>query len=275
MRTSPWLNTVRLAGLLVWIVVVITPLVVLLSVALKSSAELLVNPLGWPRQIEWANFGRALERGNLGRALLNSLLVTGFSVAGLVVLGSLAAYPLARRSGSWANGVYIYFIAGIMAPFQLAMLPLYKLMKGLALINTYHGAILIYIATSLPFVIFLYTGFIKTVNRELEEAALIDGCGPFRLFWRIVFPLLTPVTSAVVIMNCIFIWNDFLVPLLFLQKQTTRTIPMAIFSFVGQYNSDWGPIFAAIVLASLPMIATFFLLQQYFIKGIASGAVKG
>ncbi len=265
----------RTALLIVWLLVVMIPLYMLITVALKSPKELTNNLFGLPQLPIWENFTNAFRRSNFGQALFNSVIVTATAVAALVLLGASAAYPLARRGTRESRGLYLFFLAGIMVPFQLAMLPLYKLMLALNLVNSPLGVICIYTATSLPFTIFLYVGFIKGINRELEEAAMIDGCGKFQMFWVIVFPLLAPVTATVVIVNSIFIWNDLLVALLFLQKREARTIPIATFSFVGQYNSDWTAIFASVVLSILPMIFMFLLLQRYFIKGLSSGAIKG
>ena len=162
-----------------------------------------------------------------------------------------------------------------MIPFQLSMIPLYRMLKMLHLINTHFGVILIYIALTIPFSIFLYVGFLKGIPKELEESALIDGCGPFRTFAKIVFPLMKPVTASIVITNSLTVWNDFLVPLLYLQARENRTIPVAIFNFTGQYNNNWAMIFAAIVLSALPLVVAFLFLQKHFIKGIVGGAVKG
>ncbi len=265
-------RTVLIVG---WLFVVVVPLYILLTVALKSPKELTTNLFGLPQQPLWGNFVKAFQRSNFGQALFSSVLVTASAVAALVLLGASAAYPLARRIAHGFRGVYLFFLAGIMVPFQLAMLPLYKLMLALNLINTHLGVICIYTATSLPLTIFLYVGFIKGINHELEEAALIDGCGKLKMFWLIIFPLLSPVTATVIIVNSIFIWNDLLVALLFLQKREARTIPIATFSFIGQYNNDWTAIFSSVVLSILPMLIVFLLLQRYFIKGLSSGAVKG
>lgn len=261
--------------LIFWLLAVLLPLMIMVSAAFKSPAELATNPLGLPETWRWSNFTDAWERSSFGQSLFNSLLITGTTLTLLVLLGAMAAYPLARRINIVVKPIYLYFLAGIMVPFQLAMLPLYRLMLSLKLINNYAGAVAIYTAISLPLVIFLYVGFIKTINQELEDAAMVDGCNPFQTFWRIIFPLLSPVTATVIIVNSINIWNDFLVALLFLQKKGLRTIPMAVFSFVGQYNYDWTAIFAAITLSVLPMIIVFLILQRYFIKGLAAGAVKG
>lgn len=261
--------------LCVWALIVIIPLFVLVSVTVKSPQDLMSTTLGFPKVFRWSNFAEAWETASLGMAFGNSIIITGISLIGLVLASSLAAYPLARVKTKFMNIAFIFFISGIMIPFQLSMIPLYKLLKFLHLINTHQGVILIYVAMAVPFSIFLYTGFVKGIPKELEESALIDGCGPFRTFAVIIFPLLKPVTASVIITNSLFIWNDFLVPLLFLQEKVSRTIPMAIFTFTGQYNSSWNMIFAAILLGTLPLIITFLLLQKHFIKGLVGGAVKG
>jgi raffinose/stachyose/melibiose transport system permease protein len=237
--------------------------------------DLLNNPMGWPARFVWSNFADAWNNAALGQAFFNSVLITGTSVLGLIVCGSLAAYPLARLTGPWSQRTYIYFVAGLIVPIQLGLFPLYKEMHDLQLINTYYGVILLYIAVNLPFVIFLYTGFIKTVPRELEEAALLDGADPIRTFWLVVFPLLRPVTATVAITSTLSTWNDFFIPLIFLQRDGMQTLPLAIFNFVGQYNNNWSLIFASVIISSLPLIVLFLILQRYFIKGIAAGALRG
>lgn len=260
---------------LFWSIAVVIPLMVLLSVALKSPVELLNNPMGWPAHFVWSNFADAWNNAALGQAFFNSVLITAASVLGLIVCGSLAAYPLARYTGPWSQRTYTYFVAGLIVPIQLGLFPLYKEMHDLQLINTYYGVILLYIAVNLPFVIFLYTGFIKTVPRDLEEAAVLDGANPLQIFWLIVFPLLRPVTATVAITSTLSIWNDFFIPLIFLQRDGMQTLPLAIYDFVGQFNNNWSLIFASVIISSLPLIVLFLILQRYFIKGIAAGALRG
>jgi raffinose/stachyose/melibiose transport system permease protein len=260
---------------LFWSLLVLIPLGIVLSVAVKSPSELLKNPFGWPTQFAWSNFSDAWNNAALGQALFNSVLITGVSIVVLIICGASAAYPLARQRGVWSHRLYLYFVAGIIVPFQLCIIPLYKEMHDLHLINSYYGACLLYIASNLPLVIFLYTGFIKTVPRELEEAAAIDGASPLRIFWEIIFPLLQPVTATVVITASLSIWNDLFIPLLFLQKNEMQTLPMAIYSFTGQYNNNWSLIFASVIVSSLPLVLLFLFLQRHFIKGIAGGAMKG
>jgi raffinose/stachyose/melibiose transport system permease protein len=260
---------------LFWCAMVIVPLMVLLSVALKSPVELLTNPIGWPTQFVWSNFADAWNNAALGQAFLNSVLITAFSLLCLILCGASAAYPLARVTHPWAKRVYTYFLAGLIVPLQLGLFPLYKEMHDLQLINTYYGVILLYTAINLPFVILLYTGFIKTIPRELEEAALLDGAGPLGTFWMVVFPLLRPVTATVAITSSVGIWNDFFIPLIFLQREGMQTLPLAIYDFVGQFTNNWSLIFASVIISSLPLIVLFLILQRNFIKGIAAGAVRG
>jgi raffinose/stachyose/melibiose transport system permease protein len=277
MPLKPGLLAFRGLALLIvlfWSVVVLIPLVVLFSVALKSPVDLLNNPMGWPTRFVWSNFADAWNNAALGQAFFNSVLITGASVLGLIICGSMAGYPLARYTGPWSRRTYIYFVAGLIIPIQLGLFALYKEMHDLQLINTYYGVILLYIAVNLPFVIFLYTGFIKTVPRELEEAALLDGAGPMQIFWLIVFPLLTPVTATVAIITALSTWNDFFIPLIFLQRDGMQTLTLAIYDFVGQFNNNWSLIFASVIISSLPLILLFLILQRYFIKGIAAGALK-
>lgn len=257
----------------VWSLMILIPLAIMIAGAIKSPAEMAASPFGWPKQFQWGTFVQAWTDANLARGLRNSLILTTSSLIMLVLFGAPAAYPLARRT-NWSPLLY-FFLAGIMVPFQLAMLPLYRLMKVLHLINTYQGVIFIYTAVSLPMVIFLYTGFIKGINRELEEAALVDGASPFRTFWSIIFPLLKPVTATVIILNVMSLWNDFFIALLFLPKKELRTLQLSIFSFVGQYNSELNLVMAAVILSILPLLLVFLLLQKQFITGLAGGAVKG
>ncbi|MBN2982891.1 MULTISPECIES: carbohydrate ABC transporter permease [Cohnella] len=275
MTAKGWIGGVRLVFLAIWSVVVLVPLWMLLSIAFKTPSEFLENPFGLPASIRLDNFVSSWTQASLGLALGNSLLVTAISLAALVLFGSAAAYALARGSSRIHRALYAYFLLGLMVPFQIAMIPLYKVFRTFELINKIPGGALAYVAVTIPFVVFLFFEFVRALPADLEEAASIDGCGRVRAFALIVFPLLKPVTATVVITNCISIWNDFMVPLLFLQKSSVRTIPIAIYSFTGEYNNQWPLIFAGVVISSLPMVIAFLLLQKQFIKGMVSGAVKG
>lgn len=270
-RNSVWISFM----LAIWAIAVLIPILIVFFVAFKEPSEMAKGPLSMPASFEWSNFAAAWNEGMMGSSLMNSIAIAGSSVILIILFSSAAAYPLSRRKKKWATGLYLYFLSGMMIPFQMTMIPLYKLLGQLNLIGKYPGPILIYIALGLPFSIFLYTAFFKTIPQEIEESALIDGCGPYRMFGSILFPLLKPITSTLLIMNTLTIWNDFFVPLLFLQSKSARTIPLSIYSFTGEFVNQWNLIFAAVIIGSLPLVLLFLVLQKQFIQGMASGAVKG
>ena len=168
--------------------------------------------------------------------------------------------------------MYILFLLGIILPFQLALVPLYRMVKDAGLLGTYTSMIIFYTGLQAPFTIFLYTGFLRALPREYGEAALVDGATHWQSFRRVTFPLLRPITGTVIILNAVFIWNDFLTPLIYLGGSPNETIPVVVYQFVGQYVSNWGYIFAAVVLATLPMLLLFLLLQRFVIKGFSTRA---
>ncbi|MCP9949818.1 carbohydrate ABC transporter permease [Actinomadura madurae] len=250
------------------------PVYALVTLSLKDQRQVAESPLAPPGSPALDNYSAAWTRAELGPALMNSTVITVASLVALIALGSFAAYFLSRRASRLGYGLYVLFLLGIVLPFQLGMIPLFKLVDGAGLLGTYQGMIIFYTGIQLPFTIFLYTGFIRALPGDYAHAALIDGAGHVRAFTRVVFPLLRPVTGTVLILNAVFIWNDFFTPLLYLGGSTRETVPVRIFAFVGQYVSDNGLVFAGLVLASLPILAVFLVLQRYVIKGFASG-LKG
>ncbi|MEV7086007.1 carbohydrate ABC transporter permease [Streptomyces sp. NPDC093085] len=250
------------------------PVYALVTLALKDPRQVAESPLAPPLPPTFANFGSAWNSASLGPALVNSAVITTVSLLLLIVLGSTAAYALARRATGLGYGLYILFLLGIVLPFQLGMIPLYKLVDDLGWLGTYQGMVLFYTGIQLPFTVFLYTGFIRALPPDYAQAALIDGCDHRQAFTRVVFPLLRPVTGTVIILNAVFIWNDFFTPLLYLGGSGRETVPVGVFSFVGQYVSDYGLVFAGLVLAALPVLIVFLFLQRYVIKGF-EGGLKG
>jgi raffinose/stachyose/melibiose transport system permease protein len=250
------------------------PLYVLLNISLKPLDEVADSPLGLPKEFSLANYREAWAEASLGSALINSTVVMLISVVLLIFIGSMAAYALARRQSRLSYGLYLLFLLGIILPFQLALIPLYQLMRDLQLLGTYTSLIIFYTGHQLPFTVFLYTGFLRALPRDYEDAAFIDGASHFQAFRKIIFPLLRPVTGTVVILNAIFVWNDFLTPLLYVGGTPLQTLPVAIYSFVGQYVSQWGLVFAGLVIGIMPILIVYFLLQRYIIRGFASG-LKG
>ncbi|WP_446038513.1 carbohydrate ABC transporter permease [Streptomyces sp. SID1121] len=255
-------------------VVFLFPVYALLTLALKDPRQIADSPLSLPAPPTLGNFGDAWTSASLASALVNSAIITGFSLLLLIVLGSTGAYYLARTAKGLGYGLYVLFLLGIVLPFQLGMIPLYKLVDNLGWLGTYHGMVLFYTGIQLPFTIFLYTGFIRALPADYAQAALIDGCDHRQAFTRIVFPLLRPITGTVIILNAVFVWNDFFTPLLYLGGSGKETVPVGVFSFVGQYVSDYGLVFAGLVLAALPILLVFLVLQRFVIKGFAGG-LKG
>jgi len=250
------------------------PVYALVTLSLKDPRQIAASPLSPPTSPTFANFGHAWESASFGTALLNSTIITVVSVLVLVAIGSFAAYFIARWQTRLGYGLYVLFLLGIVLPFQLGMIPLFTLVDDAGLLGTYQGMIVFYTGIQLPFTIFLYTGFIRALPSDYADAALIDGATHARAFTQVVFPLLRPITGTVLILNAVFIWNDFFTPLLYLGGSSKETIPVRIFSFVGQYVSDYGLVFAGLVLAALPILAIFLVLQKYVIKGFSSG-LKG
>ncbi|SEE99656.1 carbohydrate ABC transporter permease [Ruania alba] len=255
-------------------VVFLLPVYILVSLSFKSAQEINAGGLGPPADLYLMNYPEAWEGASMGAAFSNSMAITVASLVLLVVLGSSAAYYLARVKSGLSHGSYLLFLAGIVLPFQLALVPLYRMVQDAGLLGTFTSMIVFYVGLQMPLTIFLYAGFTRALPAEYGEAALVDGASHLQSFARITFPLLRPITGTVVILNGVFIWNDFLTPLLYLNGSGNETLPVVIYAFVGQYQAEWGLVFAAVVLAALPMLVVFLALQRYMIRGFASG-LKG
>lgn len=271
-RRSTWVLEIIMIAIAA---VAIYPLYFIVSMTFKTPQQMAASPLSLPTSFNFINYIETWKHMRFHLVLGNTVLVTVGTVALIVIIGSLAAYPLARRAEKAYAVIYMYFLAGIMLPFQLAMVPLYKFINSLHMVNTYHGAILIYTAINLPLAVFLYSGFIRSSPKELEEAAKIDGCSMFRAFWLAVFPIIKPVTATVVVLCSLNTWNDFIVPLLFLQDQSYRTITIALYMFVGEHVTNWALLFPGMVLSVVPLLVVYVFLQKFIIKGIAAGSIKG
>jgi raffinose/stachyose/melibiose transport system permease protein len=252
------------------------PVFIAFITAFKSNGEILRNPLALPGGLYLENFQFLFTRTRIPRAILHTLFLTAASEIGIVLVVPLSSYAIARYPSKWTNGVYALFIGGMMIPFQAYMISLFRELKFIGLFGSFGGTILIYISGSVAFGTLLFTSFIKTtIPVEIEESARIDGANSLVLFWRIVFPLLSPCTASMVILNGLGIWNDFLMPSLMLNAKQPSTLNVIVYNFVGQYNTRWNIVFAGAVICIVPAIIIFISLQKYFIKGIAAGAVKG
>jgi len=244
--------------------------------AFKKRTDIVKFPLVVrPEMISFDNYAYAIKKMKLFQALGNTGFITLVSLAMVVLFGSLAGFAIARIKHRGFRIYYSSIIALMVIPFIGALIPLVVLIKDMGLYGSLWGNVLIQAAWNLPFSVFLYTGFMRTLPKELEEAAYIDGCSTFGVYLRIFLPLLKPVTATCLIRAGIGIWNDYLVSASILNNVRKPTLMVAIYAFFGQYVSEYGYAFAGIIMASLPIIALFALLQKYFIKGLVAGAIKG
>jgi raffinose/stachyose/melibiose transport system permease protein len=273
MTRYTWRTGIREVVMIAVGLVFLFPIYILVNVALSTPSEP-NSVLLPPSHPTWSNFGRAWVQGGLGPALLWTALLVVVTVLAIVVVSSMAAYLLARATARWSSAVYYLFMVGLLLPVQIGLVPLYRTMTALQLTGSLVPLFLIFVGVRLPFSIFLYTQFIRQVPIEYEEAALIDGAGSFAIFRRIVFPLVRPVTGVVVIINGLFVFGDFMLPLLYTTGTDVQTLTVAIYSFVGEFRSDWNLIFAALIIAAIPMLVVYFFLQRTLIQGFASG-IKG
>jgi raffinose/stachyose/melibiose transport system permease protein len=253
----------------------IIPFYIMVTTSLKVKGDF-SSKWVFPTELNLQNFTDAWQTANLGPSFINTFIITGCSAVLLIFFGSMASYPMARRQTTLNKIFYFLFIAIMIIPPLTALVPLYKLVVNIGMMNTYEVAILNNVAAFMPLTIFLYAGFIRsTIPKELEEAAKIDGASTVGTFFKIVFPLLKPVTASILIIACVFIWNDYQFAIFFLQDKSMQTVTVSLASFFGQNQNNMNLVAAAAILAMLPMTILFLFLQKYFIAGLASGSVKG
>jgi len=251
------------------------PVYMALLNSFKADGEMLSRILAWPSRLDFANYADAYRKIEFPSSFLNTIVVTAIGVAGIVLFASMAGYKLSRTPGKLSAALFGFFVLSSLIPFHSILISLVKIARELHVQGTTYGLGLIYIGLGVALAIFLYHGFVKSIPRELDEAAVIDGCGEFRLFFAVVLPLLLPITATVAILNALWMWNDFLLPLLMLTNSDYYTLLISTNMLFGEYNNDWSAILASLILTMLPVIAVYLLLQKYILSGIAEGAIKG
>jgi raffinose/stachyose/melibiose transport system permease protein len=256
-------------------VVFFFPIFFNLMSAFKSNPEIMRDAIAFPKSLYLDSFKYLLTETDYPRAIVNSVILTVISIVFMILVIPMAGYAIERSSARWTKFVFLYFLAGMMIPFQAYMIPLFKELKMIGMYGHLAGPVIIYISGSVGFGALLYTSFLKGVPREIEESAEIDGCSKYGIFSRIVFPLLGPCTASMVVLNGLGIWNDFLMPMLVLPSGKPKTMIVEIFYYVGEFSSRWDMIFAGTAMSVVPILIVFLLLQKYFVKGIATGAIKG
>ena len=250
-------------------IVFILPFLLSLLMSVKTKEETAQSIFALPKTLHFENFINAMEEAKILQSFSNSILVTAGTVIIIIICASLGAYGIGRYYHKKSMRIYeMILMASMMIPFQTLMTPLYKMLKNVGMLNTHIGAILIIAALNIPFSIMLYTGFVRSIPIELEEAAQMEGYGPFKIFLNIVFPLLKPATVTVATLMTLWTWNEFNVSLIILQKDSIKTIPMQQYVFFGQYSSDYNLAFAAAIITMIPIILFFLFAQKHIEEGL-------
>ena len=252
----------------------LSPFYLLIVNTFKTMSQITSSPASLPQSLNFDAYARAWKDANLGSYYKNSLIISGVSVVLSVSISSLAAYAFSRLRFLGKQPLFIFMLAGVMLPLQIALVPLYRLLNGMDLLSTYQGVIALYVAFTVPFGVFVLTGFYKSIPVEIEEAAMIDGCGWFQSYWRIVIPLAAPGLVTMVILEFIWFWNEYLVALTMIQKEAVRTVMLGVMVMANTYQLDFSLLTAGIVIAVVPPILVYVFFQKYLIRGLTAGAIK-
>lgn len=255
--------------------VVLIPLVMTFVGALKTTPDLLFNPIGMPDRLHWENFSGILQNPNFWLQMRNSLSVMLITAIGLVLIASMPAFIFARILFPGREVVFNFFTLGLLFPLAVAILPLYISLRQLKLIDSHWGIILPQIAFGLPGTILILRGFFAALPQEIEDAAYIDGCSTIGLFWHVALPLVRPALAAVFVLGMVGSWNNFFLPLLVLNKENLWTLPLGIMQFQGQWGTDWARVLAYVSLSLIPTILFYFFAERHIVTGLTAGAVKG
>ena len=255
-------------------VLFLAPFYLVLINSVKTQKGFLLDVIGFPgKYFTLKNYVEAFVKLDFLRSATNSLLITVFSVSLIIIFASMAAWMLVRTKTKLSTFIFLMFSTAMLIPFQAVMLPLIRMAGQFHMLNPV-GIIFMYLGFQAPLSIMLYHGFVKSVPVEIEEAAIIDGCNKFGVFWKVVFPLLKPITVTVSILNAMAIWNDFLLPQLVINKPEWQTIPLKMFYFFGQFAKRWDLGLAGLVIAMVPIIVFYLAMQKHIIKGVMQGSIK-
>lgn len=271
-RTANW----WLTGLLAFLAIsILFPLYITVVTAVKTPAEASSPSLAFPADPQWGNFAAAAELTNFPRAATSSFLITFFAVTLTLVTNSMVSYAIARGMDSRRlfKGLYFYFISALFVPFAIVMLPIAKVTSLMNLDNRV-GLVFLYVIFGLSLNIFIYVGYIRSIPREIEEAAVIDGASTWTMFWRVIFPLLTPINATVGIITTVWVWNDFMLPLVMLSDRDSFTLPLVQYVFQSQFTTNFALAFASYLMALTPLLLVYVLAQRWVIGGVTRGSVK-
>ncbi|WP_461206809.1 carbohydrate ABC transporter permease [Clostridium sp. DL1XJH146] len=273
-RTKRIMNALKFIILSVILVFYIVPFVFVLINSFKDRKEIIANPLALPNAINFFNYIDAFKKMNYLHSFTNSLIITFFSVAIIALFSSMTAYIFVRKNWKINKIIFFGMLASMIIPFQGIMIPLVKIYGSIGFFNNKWSLIYMYLGFGSSLAIFMYHGFIKSIPKSLEEAAMIDGCTQFQTFWKVVFPLLKPTTMTIVILDVLWIWNDFLLPNLVLIAEKERTLPLSTYYFSGTYTVEYGLSMAGLMLTVLPVLIVYLFIQKHIINGVLQGSVK-
>ena len=262
------------ALLLLFTLLFLSPLLYMVLNSFKPYSQMLKEPWSFPKELFLDNYVKAFRQMEFFQSFWNSCLITAVSVALIVFLGALAAYPITRFRNRITDFLSVYFLIGYMVPTQVLIVQIFSVMKKVDLINTKSGLILVY-ASGVSFAVFMYQGFVRSIPIDMEESALIDAARPMQVFWKIVFPLLRPATATLVIFQTMWIWNDFTLSSLFLSSRRNLTLLLELHQCIGEFSLDWSVMLAIMCIVMLPMVIFYLAMQKQIIAGMTSGAVKG
>ncbi|MEU6126697.1 carbohydrate ABC transporter permease [Streptomyces sp. NPDC047123] len=275
--TGGTLNVFSHAFLVLWVVLAAGPLIWVALTAFRPSAEILSDPMGWPASFHWENFSNAWSKASIGQYTLNSLIILAGSLTGTMLLGSMAAYVIARFTFPGNRFIFMLFAGGMMFPVILALVPLFAVMENFGLLDTRPGLMIAYIAYSLPFTTFFLTSFFRTLPTGVQEAAMVDGASHTRTFFQIMLPMAKPGLVSIGIFNFLGQWNQYLLPLLLNNEdEQSYVLPQGLASLaVSQgYRGDWGALFAGLTIAMLPVLVVYAVFQRQVQAGLTAGALK-
>lgn len=262
------------ASVLVVTLAMLAPVFYMIMMSFRTSAEIAEEPLAMPQALYLGNYANALENMNYWQGVLNSLGITLTVTALVALLGSMAAYPLARRTNRFTRGVILIVALGLATPPFVTITPIYVIFRNLGLLDSYPGIVIAFTALNLPLAVFFYSSFISAIPKELEEAARLDNCGDWQVYWYIVRPLLGPATATLSLFVTLMVWNDFTYPLLLLSSPEKFTVMISVYRFVGNLNIQPDMLFPAAVLGSAPLLVLFMIFQRRIVSGVTAGAVK-
>ncbi|MDO5573300.1 MAG: carbohydrate ABC transporter permease [bacterium] len=257
-------------------IIYIYPVFLMFMNSVKPFKEVVTDVIGLPSRIEWANYTHVMDKMDYWRLFFNNLIITAIGIFGIVLFSSLSAYILDRKKNRYTKLIHTIIITPMLIPFQTIMITLLKVMSVVKLSGSTWGLGIQYWGFGIPMATFIFYNFMKTIPKEIDESAKIDGASTLGTFGRVIFPLLKSVTVTVIVLDVMWIWNDFLLPLLMVNSSPkTKTLVLAAYTFVGQFNTQWHYAMTAMVLAVVPSIIFFVLLQKYIVEGVVAGAVKG